>query len=142
MRKAREEDLSFCLGLARENMKAYYVVHGLTWDDERYQQEFSPDITFIVEIKGERIGYFRILDKAEGWYLSDVQLLSTHTGQGIGRALLTHIDEWVLARQGTTVTLRVFSDNPAVRLYKRTGYKVIGEERNRLVMRKQLVRAL
>lgn len=59
-----------------------------------------------------------------------------HRKHGIGAALLTH---WVKANpEQSEISLRVRPNSPAVRLYERFGFKVVGEDKTSVTMRRDL----
>jgi ribosomal protein S18 acetylase RimI-like enzyme len=61
---------------------------------------------------------------------------SSHRRHGIGAALLT---QWVRANPGqSAVRLRVAPSNPAVRLYERFGFRVVGDNEGVVTMRRDI----
>lgn len=66
-------------------------------------------------------------------YLSDVGVLSSARGKGVGKALVQHAEGWAIAHQRTALALWVASNNPvARRLYERAGMVALHHEINLL----------
>ncbi len=66
-----------------------------------------------------------------------VALLPEHRGKGIGTALMEQVLEEAAIRY-ETVSLSVSKGNPARKLYKRLGFKQVGEDDASVVMLKRL----
>jgi ribosomal protein S18 acetylase RimI-like enzyme len=96
----------------------------------------NDDICLVAEKNGIIVGaaWTRIIP-AHG-HLDDntpelaISILPEHRNQGIGTKLLTNLFD-ILRKQGYKQTsLSVQKENPAFRLYKRLGYKIIEERAN------------
>ena len=67
-----------------------------------------------------------------------ISLFPGYRGQGVGSALLTQLFE-LLQKQGhLRVSLSVFKNNPALRLYERMGFKFVREGKDDFIMLKIL----
>jgi GNAT superfamily N-acetyltransferase len=66
-----------------------------------------------------------------------VALLPTYRNRGIGTTLLKYLIEEA-RREHPALSLSVSSDNPAVRLYRRLGFEVVGQSGTSLTMKKTL----
>jgi len=102
----------------------------LAWQFEaqhKHYQEHYPDCEFLVieeEAIGRRVPIGRLyLDRwDEELRLVDIALLPEHRGKGHGGAIL----ERILAEgaeRGVGVSIHVESENPALRLYERLGFR-------------------
>jgi len=138
LRGASWEDYSFCYNLARKNMFPYYKKHKLFWDSRIYKKEFDPKFVKIIESNHKRIGFSKLIFKDNYGYLSDLQLSASMQGQGIGTRILKIIEKYVLKKGYLQIKLRVFTDNPALKLYERIGYKIIEKDGEFYVMRKRI----
>lgn len=65
-----------------------------------------------------------------------IAVLPAYRGQGIGTALLAHLIEAARPRY-PAISLSVDSDNPALRLYRRLGFEVVGEDGSSVTMIKR-----
>ncbi|MDR0306687.1 MAG: GNAT family N-acetyltransferase [Chitinispirillales bacterium] len=57
-----------------------------------------------------------------------ISVLPQYRGQGIGTMMMTHLFELLREHGYSRTSLSVQKDNPAVRFYKRLGYKITGEK--------------
>lgn len=72
------------------------------------------------------------LELADGWnraYLYSFRIRPAYRGYGIGSQMLTVLENYLVARGYTRLTLNVARTNlAAIRLYHRKGFKIIAEE--------------
>ncbi|MFP3154014.1 GNAT family N-acetyltransferase [Lachnospiraceae bacterium ZAX-1] len=103
------------------------------------------DICFVAETDGQIVGaaYSRILSESDikGFgYIDDktpelaISVLPGCRGKGIGRELLDALNIELSKRGYTKISLSVQKTNPALRLYKRVGYKIIKEQETDYLM--------
>lgn len=59
-----------------------------------------------------------------------VSVQSEHRGNGLGTQLLKKAESWAKDNDVSSIELEVIANNPAVRLYKKLGYEVIGRVNN------------
>jgi GNAT superfamily N-acetyltransferase len=135
---ARSADLEWFEDLARESLAPYYAAHGLTWHAPSFRASLGGTENYRVDLGESRVGVLRYSRGAGGLYVHDMHLLPQLRGQGIGTALLRLIEERARALGAQAVRMRVFEDNPALRLYERSGYARTGEEEFALRMELRL----
>lgn len=94
----------------------------------RHYREYYPNSEFlVVERRGERIGRLYVDRWQDQIRLVDVSLLPEHRGRGLGTALLQSVlDEGRAC--GLPVTIHVEHNNPAMRLYRRLGFRILDDE--------------
>jgi ribosomal protein S18 acetylase RimI-like enzyme len=85
-------------------------------------------------LQGENRGYGYIDDATPELTIA---VLSGHRNQGIGTQLLTELLR-LAAAQYNAVSLSVWKENPARRLYERLGFVVVQEDDTAVTMRCQL----
>ncbi len=79
--------------------------------------------------EGQRVGFIhlqRVADFFNGrgnCHISDLAVAAQHEGNGVGKALLAHAEQWAREHQCQLVTLAVFPGNERARaLYEASGY--------------------
>lgn len=138
LRCATDDDLPFARELTRANMRPYYELHALSWHEEAFDAEWGVRRSHVIVRNGKRVGFFSYSLEKDYLYIRDVQLMALHRGEGVGGWALDHIAR-IAKRCGVrAIRLKVFKGNPAIGLYRRQGFSVIGEERALLWMERIL----
>ncbi len=124
-REATSGDFEFVFELNKINMRKYVeTIRG--WDEEAEQEEmrkkFVPGVDTIIQINGEDAGIFQIEETKDAITLKHVELLPRFQNKGFGKMIISD-----LLKKGKPVRLQVLKQNPAVKLYERLGFKIIGE---------------
>ena len=91
------------------------------WKPDAFRQDFCPANTTILTVEGRDVGYFSLKETEVGLYLENIQLLPDVQGQGIGTVILKRILQDNVSKP---IELTTFTDNLAMRLYKRLGFEV------------------
>jgi ribosomal protein S18 acetylase RimI-like enzyme len=93
----------------------------------RYYQEHHADAHFLVLMhRDQPIGRLYWNSYPQKASLIDISLLARWRGQGIGSALMTLLTEEA-DKNSQSILLHVEPNNPAHRLYRRFGFKVISD---------------
>ncbi len=122
--------IEYCLRLANSNMSPYLARRGQVFDDAGWRN-LAPQARFflIVEMpSGAPVGFLSVRDIPEApevLHIGDIQIEPAHHRRGIGAAVLRQAERLARSRQRSAMTLNVFRDNPALRLYQRLGYQRI-----------------
>lgn len=126
--------------ILQEPALAHYVAN---WG----QQPGDEGIMAIDSTTGQSVGaaWLRLFTAADpGWGFVDVEtpevslaLLPAYRGQGIGTALLTALVDQARG-QYAALSLSVDPQNPAMRLYERLGFTVVGAIGTSVTMHKRL----
>jgi ribosomal protein S18 acetylase RimI-like enzyme len=135
LRPATEADYQYCYDLLKQNMFELFSHHWGGWKPDAFRQDFRPANTAIVTIEGRDIGYFSLKETEVGLYLENIQLLPFVQGRGIGTVILKRI---LQDNASEPIELTTFTDNPAMRLYERLGFEVIGREGETIRMLKSV----
>ena len=137
--------LEYCLALAHKNMSPYLERRGEQFSDDRWR-ELAPRAQFflIVDHTDEvpiTVGFVGLRvepDAPQALHVGDVQVEPRFQNRGAGCAALSHIETLALARGLSALTLNVFRDNPALRLYERFGFEAVDTRFYKYKMRKSL----
>jgi len=128
IRNSLWDDYNYCHHLARRNFQPFYERHKLDWNSKGYRRHFNPTFIKVIECNKRRIGFYELRIKDGSWYLEDLHLSTLFRGKGIGTKIMNLLEKSVKKRGGNAIRLSVFVDNPAINLYKRLGYYIIGSE--------------
>ena len=137
IRNSSWDDYGYCHSLTKRNMQPFYKKHKLEWKPKSYRKNFVPKFIKILEYNGRRIGFYKLIFKENSWYLSDLQISGLLKGKGIGTKIMMLLETIVKKKGYNTIKLRVFSDNPAINLYKKLRYKVLEKQGNFYLMKKK-----
>ena len=120
--------VAFELPKGRRKRETAAAIHT---DIEHVLHEAPPgDHFFVAEKPGEqRTGFLHLqvqrdfFSGARACHIADLAVTPNHDGQGIGRALLAHAEEWARKNRCKLLTLSVFPGNTrAHALYERNGF--------------------
>ena len=136
-----EDDDDFILGLVPRFVdfslpkwrKRHECIEGIRKDLGRHLDEQPANsYVFVAENDdGDRVGFIH-LQKTQDYFtgrvnchISDLAVSPRHEGQGVGKALIEHAEDWAREHQCQLVTLAVFPGNERARaLYEAAGYHV------------------
>lgn len=128
LRQATAADLSFARELTRVNMRGYYAEYARIWQAQPFDEEWPARQSFIINKADRQIGYLSFSFESRYMYLRDVQLCEPYRGEGVGAWVLQQIASIARKQGARSIRLKVFKSNPAMQLYQRHGYQVVGEE--------------
>ncbi len=140
--------IEYCLALARDNMQPYLARRGQEFDDTRWRN-LAPQASFFLlnatNLPGHpTIGFLSVRDEPDtptALHIGDVQLEQQHRNRGAGWTILSLVESMARSRGLNELTLNVFRDNPALRLYERFGFRCIDTQFDKHKMRKTLARS-
>ncbi|MEE1889302.1 GNAT family N-acetyltransferase [Pseudomonas carassii] len=100
-----------------------------------YQDQFADADFFVIEVAGDPVGRVYLHWSDRHVQFIDMALLPAWCGRGIGSRLL---GQWLAQADadGLSAGLHVTPHNPALRLYQRCGFEVVGETGLSLKMRR------
>ncbi len=137
LRQATDADFPLVYAIKKAAMQGHIEQVWGKWD-ERFQQDyhekhFDPSVTWIICLEQKEIGYLVVRDYPEYRNLESIHIRPDYQGQGIGSRLMNEL----MAKAGQDdrpVRLHVLKINPAVGLYKRLKFRIIGETDKHFVM--------
>ncbi len=123
LRKAEEADLDFIWRLRVATMKEA-ISQSYGWDEETQRGYAAESLRGEIVLIDERpVGVLTLADWTDEMHLVWMAILPEMQRQGLGSALIEHCQRQAL-EAGKPLTLQVLRNNPAVSLYKRSGFDV------------------
>ena len=140
--------IEYCLALARDNMHPYLARRSQEFDETRWRN-LAPQASFFLihdmnQPVHQTIGFLSVRDEPDSpnaLHIGDIQLEEKHRNRGVGWATLVHAKNMAQSLGRNELTLNVFRDNPALRLYERFGFRCIDTQFDKHKMRKTLARS-
>ena len=125
---AAAEDLPTFEKLAREAMVSYYEVHGMVWQPDLFKTGFAETENYRVEQQGKTVAVLRLGKAAEHVHVYDLHVEPDFRNRGIGTEVLSFIRSLAIESGKRRVRMCAFKTNPAIALYLRSGFAVVGED--------------
>ncbi|TQV87738.1 GNAT family N-acetyltransferase [Aliikangiella coralliicola] len=140
LRNAVDADIPFLLSLRNATMNDYLEEAGIPTDEKSHliRIQYRFDDAQIVCHADKPIGLFKYYVDDNGWHVTQIQILPTYQGNGIGATLIKNLQQQASEKQ-STVTLGVLKSNPALRLYQKLGFIIIDENDEEFLMRYESV---
>jgi ribosomal protein S18 acetylase RimI-like enzyme len=121
-------DAKFIRELTRENCYDY-LLQTIGWNEERQNQEPKfPERYLMLFDHNDPIGFISLREQPNCLYVETLQLIKSYRGHGIGKELIKFIEKVAAKTAKDTIQLRVFKNNPAQSLYRRSGFSLLEEE--------------
>lgn len=95
--------------------------------------ELPDDRALVAEVDGEIVGACWVRTTDEYGHIDDatpsfsISLLEGYRGRGMGSALMTRMLDELQAAGYARASLSVQKENPALRLYERLGFRIVGD---------------
>jgi len=121
------QDYTFALELTYHNMAHYYQQHNITWEDQCFAKNWEKSENFEIRLEQQRLGVLRLESDGQICYLADLQIMQRAQGQGIGSYVLHYVQQLAQVRKQKWISLIVFLNNPALRLYERHDFKIVAK---------------
>ena len=137
-RKCRKSDHDFVYMLVKQ-LKPY-VARFAKWDKKYFDDSFSKTYAdMIVLMKGaRRIGMFQLVHENSYTYIMRIYLSRSYQNKGIGSFLVDYFEKIAEKKAKKRIRLHVWQGNPAVKFYRKLGYKVIKKEPGKYLMEKRI----
>lgn len=142
LRPAQPDDHDFAAALYFESTKRLLTALG-RWQERRvvarFQRAFKPEQTQMICSGGTDIGWMQVSQSTAGFHLHQLHIVDRFRNRGIGTGLINALLDRARAL-GQPVSLNVIRGNPAISLYSRLGFRVVGKDEEKLQMRWQAAR--
>lgn len=100
---------------------------------QHYRSHFAHADHSIVELDGQPIGRLLVTRDEQEIHLADIMIQPALRGSGIGTTLIRQLLAEA-ARSHRPLRLHVLRTNPALRLYQRLGFAIVGDTDTHLLM--------
>lgn len=138
VRDATAADYDFVRRVHHETMKGYVEDFFGAWDhdyqDARFARTYRLEEARIILSGGRDVGWFARRESAGDILLTELYVAPASQNRGIGTRILRDLIG-AARRRGKTVSLGVMKNNPARRLYEREGFRTVGENEYKFLMR-------
>jgi len=96
-------------------------------DEDRKHDDAHPKLErLVVVVEGESVGRLVLAETPTALHVVDIAILEAHRGRGIGTRLMLDVQACA-AEVRLPVTLEVVKSNPALRLFERLGFTIVGD---------------
>ncbi|MFG6175646.1 GNAT family N-acetyltransferase [Halomonas sp. THAF12] len=119
---ALESDRDWAAALVRANMCEDYERHGLGWNPDAFDADWTAGENHLLWCEGACVGYLRLYLGEGVGYLQDLQVVAGRRGAGLGARALEAAKARARERRLEALRLKVFADSAAVRFYRRHGF--------------------
>ncbi|HVM81788.1 MAG TPA: GNAT family N-acetyltransferase [Stellaceae bacterium] len=137
LRPARQSDYDFAAALYFDSAKPLLTALD-RWNESRvvarFGRAFKPEQAHIIRADGDNIGWLQVSQSVDGFHLHQLHLVDRFRNRGIGTSLIQSLLERA-RRAKRPVALNVMRGNPAISLYRRLGFSVVGEDAEKFKMR-------
>jgi len=142
LRPARPQDFEYCAALyfaemekTIEDLKLDRATHAVG-----FRQRWQAIQVRMITLDGADIGWLQTMAREDALFLGQLFVEPAFQRQGIGTEVMNHlIDEARSA--GQAMTLGVVKTNPALRLYRRLGFRITHDDDRKFYMRRDLASA-
>ncbi|MBO7913789.1 GNAT family N-acetyltransferase [Vibrio splendidus] len=127
VRLVKGSDPKFAESITKTNMASYYQARGVAWGHSQFLRSWDELDNYEIYVGDRRIGVIRFSYTSGTTFLRDLQILADYQGRGFGSKCLDLAIEHANNQASTQLVLRVFSENPAIKLYQSKGFTKLSE---------------
>jgi GNAT superfamily N-acetyltransferase len=142
-RQALEQDFDYCKRLYFGEME--WIIEELHLDRAAqaasFQQQWDPTQVRIIAFDGSDVGWLQTVTQEDEVFVAQMFVDRPFQRRGIGTEVMKHLIGEA-AHVNQAMRLNVVKINPAMRLYKRLGFQVIGEDDRKFYMKRDPVALL
>jgi ribosomal protein S18 acetylase RimI-like enzyme len=136
-RPALHSDFDYCRRIYFAEME--WIIRELHIDElaqeKSFLQQWNPTQVRIITLDGADIGWLQSFNHGDDLFLAQLFVERGHQRRGIGtevmKRLITEAEQ-----RSQAVRLDVVKINPAMRLYERLGFRIVGEELRKFYMKR------
>jgi GNAT superfamily N-acetyltransferase len=136
-RAAEKSDYGFAKQLYFETMQPLLIDLG-AWNEQRltvrFKRAFKPDLGRIITLDGADVGWLQVSESNTEITLNQIHIIAELRSRGIGSRLIRELLADAESKR-KPVVLSVVRTNPALALYRRLGFRIVRQDREKLHMR-------
>ena len=141
-RAATAEDFDYCKRMYFAEME--WIIRELHLDElaqaDKFRQQWIQEQVRIITLNGVDIGWLQSFTEGDGLFLGQLFVERDHQRRGIGTEVVKRLIKEAEALN-QAVRLDVVKINPAIRLYERLGFRIVGEEERKFHMKRDLLKS-
>ncbi|MDE0467449.1 MAG: GNAT family N-acetyltransferase [Candidatus Poribacteria bacterium] len=131
LRKAHANDSEFVFAVKKAAFREY-VEQIWDWDDnyqrELHNRRFAAQDVCIIQLHEVDIGFLAVSHTSDTLKVNQIFILPEYQGKGIGSACMTRIIDNANFEQRSVVLQVLKVNTRGIALYKRLGFKIVGED--------------
>jgi ribosomal protein S18 acetylase RimI-like enzyme len=136
-RPAVGQDFDYCRRIYFAEME--WIIRELHIDElaqaKNFLQQWNPAQVRIITLNGADIGWLQSFTQDDDLFLAQLFVERAHQRRGIGTVVMKRLMKEA-ERLNQAVRLDVVKINPAIRLYERLGFRIVGEEDRKFYMKR------
>lgn len=137
LRMCRADDYRFCHDISKRAMAPYFDKYFGGWESKIFKKNFKTAQICIIKYKQRRIGLYSHEYGANHLHILNIQVSGNYQNKGIGSFVMQKLESEAKKKKLNKISLQVFKDNPAIKLYKKIGFKPIKTKNNSVLMEKE-----
>lgn len=127
-------DKIYALNLIRTSMEKYLKDLNIIIEENDFSKKWVDMDNFDILIDSQRVGILRY-DKDDNFCnIRDLHIERLFQNRGVGSIVIRKTVEEMRLKGLRAVRLKAFDSNPAIELYKRLGFVIVGNESNKVNM--------
>ncbi|MNR98182.1 Acetyltransferase (GNAT) family protein [compost metagenome] len=137
-RKASLADIEYLLWLRKQTMTEHFLNSGIEVNDEYHLKriEYHFEDAKIILLNENPIGLLKVNENKSGFEIIQIQIDPEFQGKGIGKKMIQSIIDKA-SSLNLPVELSVLKNNKAKQLYISLGFKIINENEDSFIMKKE-----
>lgn len=121
MKLVAYSDYEEAIRIIKCEMAPYYSARNVLWNDESKRNAYRECELWAIE-EGEILGIAMTKVDEDHFYLAELHIDVDHRNKGYGSKSLQLVGSFAAGKGFKEIRVRVFRENPAYKLYLRSGY--------------------
>lgn len=137
-KKASQADINYLLWLRKQTMTEHFLNSGIEVNDEYHLEriKYHFEDAKVILLTETPIGLLKVNKNKSGFEIIQIQIDPEHQGKGFGKKIIQYVIDKA-ASQNLPVQLSVLKKNKAQQLYISLGFKIINENKDSFIMKKE-----